>query len=178
MVLPVTGAWEHPWQRNKVQCYKLQSTWIFSWWKLIISQRSTKKWVRDRKNVDGEKLQDWGAGQGGTFAVQCRIPHSMDSVPSRETWGKVLCWAGQQDKEKVHCSCMRGVRNWLGSSHWVSCWLLPQGCQQSQQCPEERGLWGRNLWEDGCGSAGWSRMHSTSTRWACSCLLVVFLRSF
>lgn len=88
--------------------------------------------------------------------------HIPQTLPLAGRPGERSCAElGSRTRRRVHCPYMRGVRNKLGASHQAE--LLPQGCQQSQQCPGERGLWGRNLWEDGCGSAGGSMMHRIST---------------
>lgn len=73
-----------------------------------------------------------GLGDG-----QCRISHSMDSALGREIYGKVWAELGSRAGRRVRCPCMKGAGNRLGAA--------APGAPGIQQCPGERGLWGRDL---------------------------------
>lgn len=153
-VLLVTGAWEHPWQRNKVTNYKAYD----------ISMMEDDNHLEKHYKMDmGQGKRRWRGAVGlRCWTVRClrglcKTPYlvlRLGSALGGGTWGNVLCRAGQLGKAKHVLSLQE--RGWKQAWSYPSLKQLPQGCQQSQRCP---GRWGRQLWEDGHhfgrGSAGW-----------------------
>ena len=111
-VLLLTGAWEHPWQRNKVTNYKV-----------YISMMEDDSQLEKHYKMDNrqDKCRWRGAVGLRCWAARylCELCQSLYPMPclgsalGRETWGKVLCQAGQLCEVKCVLSLQEGLETSL-----------------------------------------------------------------